>query len=223
MINKKTLQFLKDIKTNNNREWFEKKKENYIEAKDDFEKFVQQVLMQLSKFDPKIKELQAKNCTYRQYRDVRFSKDKSPYKIHMGAYINRGGKKSLYGGYYFHLEPGNKSFLGGGLWVPMAPELKKVRQEVDYCFDEFNKIVTGSKFKKIYSGLIDNDEMKLKTNPKGYTGDNPAIEYLKHKSFVAKRSVSDAELMNPDLLKNTIEAFKTLKPLLYFINRSIEV
>ena len=222
MLQKSTIKFIKEIAANNNREWFEKNRAVYEIAKNDFEKFISDLLMSLSKIDPSLKDIKAKNCTYRQYRDVRFSKDKRPYKIHMGAYINRGGKKSLFGGYYFHLEPGNKSFIGGGLWVPLAPELKKVRQEIDYCYDEFNKIVTDKKFKKIFGSLRSGDDMKLKNIPKGYPIDHPAIEYLKHKSFVAMRSVSDEELTGKDLLKLTVDTYKTLKPFLDFINRSIE-
>lgn len=222
MLDKKTLQFLKDIKVNNSREWFEANKNKFSIAKDDFEYFVSQLLLYTSKFDKDVNDLDVKKCTFRQYRDVRFSKDKRPYKINMGAYINRGGKKSIFAGYYFHLEPGNKSFTGGGLWVPMASELKKVRQEIDYCFEEFWNIVNHHKFKKIYKDLNDGEQMKLKTTPKGYTIDNPAIEFLKHKSLVAMKPIPDSELLRPDLIKNTIEAFKALKPLLDFINRSIE-
>lgn len=222
MLNKNTLKFLRDIKTHNTREWFEKNRGKYEEAKLDFDNFISALLKEISKFDSDVKELESKNCTYRQYRDVRFSKDKRPYKINMGAYINRGGKKSLFGGYYFHVEPGNKSFIGGGLWVPMAPELKKVRQEIDYCYDEFKSIIETPQFKKTFGGLTVNDEMKLKNMPKGYPADHPAIEYLKHKSFVAMKPVTDEELTSPALLKNTVNIYKTLKPLLDFVNRSIE-
>lgn len=222
MLDKKTLQFLKDIKTHNDRDWFEKNRTKFDAAKEDFESFIAQVLSGTSKFDDTLKDLQAKNCTYRQYRDVRFSKDKRPYKINMGAYLNRGGKKSLFAGYYFHLEPGNNSFIGGGLWVPQAPELKKVRQEIDYCFDEFSGIINSKKFQKVYNGLNASDGMKLKTVPKGYEADHPAIEILKHKSFVAMRPVTDEEMLSKDLLKITVDAYKTLHPLLNFINRCIE-
>ncbi|GAC1385998.1 MAG: DUF2461 domain-containing protein [Ginsengibacter sp.] len=222
MLHKNTLKFLRDIKSHNTREWFEKNREKYEEAKIDFDTFIAALLKEVSKFDPDIKELESKNCTFRQYRDVRFSKDKRPYKINMGAYINRGGKKSLFGGYYFHVEPDDHSFTGGGLWVPMAPELKKVRQEIDYCYDEFKSIVEAPKFKKVFGGLRVNDEMKLKKIPKGYPIDHPAIEFLKHKSFVAMKQVTDQELTSSSLLKNTVNIYKTLKPLLDFVNRSIE-
>jgi uncharacterized protein (TIGR02453 family) len=221
MIKPSTIKFLKDLKTNNNKAWFEEHRNAYIAAKEDFENFVQHLIDKLSEFDPDIKELEAKQCTFRQYRDVRFSKDKRPYKINMGAYMARGGKKSSFAGYYFHLEPG-KSFMAGGLWMPMPPELKKVRQEVDYCFDEFKKIVNDKGFKKIYKDLEASEGVKLRTTPKGYDPENPAIEYLKLKSFLAESSLTDKELSSSTLLKTTVSAFKALKPFIDFLNRAIE-
>jgi uncharacterized protein (TIGR02453 family) len=221
MIRNTTLKFLKDLKVNNNRPWFEKHKDEYIAAKEDFEGFIQKLIDTISKFDPDIKSMEAKNCTFRQYRDVRFSKDKRPYKINMGAYMAKGGKKSMYGGYYFHLEPG-KSLLGGGLWMPEASEVKKVRQEMDYSFDEFSAIINNKRFKKEYGDLYSNDNIKLKTVPKGYDATNPAIEHLKLKSFFAEKEIGDKEIISNSLLKDTASAFKDLKPLIDFLNRAIE-
>ena len=221
MIQKSTIKFLKELKTNNNKAWFEEHRTAYISAKEDFENFVQKLIDKLSEFDSDIKELEAKKCTFRQYRDVRFSKDKRPYKTNMGAYMARGGKKSTFAGYYFHLEPG-KSFIAGGLWMPMPPELKKVRQEIDYCFDEFKKILTDKTFKKIYKELEAGEGVKLKTTPKGYDATNPAIEYLKLKSFLAESPITDKELSSSTLLKNTAGGFKALKPFIYFVNSAID-
>jgi uncharacterized protein (TIGR02453 family) len=220
MLQQSTLTFLKSLASHNDRDWFEKHRNNYMDAKQDFEAFVASLIEKTGSFDHDIKELEVKNCVFRQYRDVRFSKDKRPYKINMGCYLNRGGKKSIYAGYYFHLEPG-KSFTGGGLWAPMAPELKKVRQEVDYNFDEFNKVISSKAFKSTYGDLMTGD-LKLSSRPKGYDADNPAIEYLKLKSFVAEKPIPDKELMEKDLLKNTVNAFKTLKPMLDFINTALD-
>jgi uncharacterized protein (TIGR02453 family) len=221
MIKNTTLKFLKDLKVNNNRPWFEKHKDEYISAKEDFENFIQKLIDGIAKFDRDIKGMEAKNCTFRQYRDVRFSKDKRPYKINMGAYMARGGKKSIYGGYYFHLEPG-KSLIGGGLWMPEANEMKKVRQEIDYCFDDFSAIVNNKKFKKEYGDLYSNDNIKLKTVPKGYDAANPAIEHLKLKSFFAEKEIADQNIISNSLLKDTTSSFKNLKPLIDFLNRAIE-
>ncbi|HTL10388.1 MAG TPA: DUF2461 domain-containing protein, partial [Chitinophagaceae bacterium] len=152
---------------------------------------------------------------------VRFAKDKSPYKNNFGASINRGGKKSIYAGYYFHCQP-VEAFAGGGLWVPMPQELKKVRQEIDYCFDEFSKIITAKKFRAVYGDLVKDKETSLVKVPQGFDKANPAAEYLKLKSFIAMRSLSDKELLSKDLTAITLEAFATLQPLLNFINRSLE-
>ena len=195
--------------------------EKYLSAKIDFENFIENLLEAVSAFDDDLKELQAKNCTFRINRDIRFSKDKTPYKTNMGASLNRGGKKSIFAGYYFHLEPG-KSFAGGGLWMPTAPELKKLRQEIDYCFPEFNKIITSSAFKTQYEGLEMNEGHMLVNVPKGYDKENPASSFLKLKSFVATKKIPDALLTTSGLTKEVVLAFKALLPLVKFMNRSME-
>src|SRR5262245_24791864 len=129
MLQSSTLKFLRDLKKNNNKEWFDSNRKTYEAARKDFEAFLEKVLNKLSQSDDSIKNLKPKDCLFRINRDIRFSKDKSPYKTNFGAYINRGGKKSIYGGYYFHCEP-EQAFVGGGLWQPLPPELKKVRQEI---------------------------------------------------------------------------------------------
>src|SRR6187455_1906492 len=184
MLQPATLKFLKDLKKNNNKPWFEAHRKEYEAAKIDFAAFIQSVIDKHSKTDPTIKSTVAKDCMFRINRDVRFSKDKSPYKTNMGAYINRGGKKSVFAGYYFHCEPG-QCFVGGGLWMPMPPELNKVRQEIDYNFDAFKKIIGAKKFRSVYKDLSRDAEYVLTRVPKGYDADNPAAGYLKLKSFVA--------------------------------------
>ena len=221
MLQTFSIKFLKDLKKNNNRPWFEKNRKVYEDAKADFAEFIQAVIDKHIKNDPTIKEQIAKNCLFRINRDVRFSKDKSPYKSNMGASINRNGKKSLLAGYYFHLEPG-RCFAGGGIWMPMPDDLKKVRQEVDYNFADFKKIINSKKFKAMYGDLSTNTEYKLSRVPKGYEADNPAAEYLKLKSFVAMVSLKDADLISKDLVKKTVAAFEALQPLIEFINNSIE-
>src|SRR5450631_3458500 len=118
MLQRKTVNFLKDLKKNNNRPWFDKHRPAYENAKLDFGDFIQSIIHKHSKKDPTIGSLKAKECMFRINRDIRFSKDKTPYKSNMGASINRGGKKSMFAGYYFHLEPDGKSYVGGGLWMP---------------------------------------------------------------------------------------------------------
>jgi len=128
MLKTSTLKFLKDLKKNNNKTWFEKNKSVYLDAKEDAEQLVVQLIEGLGKVDPDVKSLQAKDCTYRIYRDVRFSSDKTPYKVHMGAFLNKGGKKAPTAGYYFHMQPGGNSMAGGGLWMPMPAELKDEKE-----------------------------------------------------------------------------------------------
>jgi len=221
MLQQSTLKFLKDLKVNNNKPWFEANRQRFEQAKTDWETFVQQVLDRMADVDEEVSGLMVKDCVFRQNRDIRFSKDKSPYKPHMGASIDRGGKKSGFAGYYIHLEPGNTSMVGGGLWAPEGDALKKVRQEIDYSADEFKKIITAKNFVKQY-GDMEKGEYSLRREPKGYEKDNPLIEYIKLKSFIAARTLKDEELTNKDLLKNVILAFEALKPLIKFINRALE-
>ncbi len=221
MLQQSTLKFLKDLAKNNDKSWFEPHRKQYEEAKLDYENFIQTVLDRYSQKDEDLKELTARKCMFRINRDVRFSKDKSPYKTNLGASMNRGGKKSVFAGYYFHCEPG-KSFVGGGLWMPMPPEMKKVRQEIDYCYDEFHQVVNARKFKQIYKALHAGDDIRLTKVPQGFEKDNPAAEYLKLKSWLAMKEISDAELTSKDLVKKTSEAFEALQPLIKFLNRALE-
>ncbi len=220
MLQGATVRFLKDLKKNNNRPWFEKNKSAYLAAKEDIDAFTQQVIDGLGKIDADIAPLTPKDCTFRIYRDVRFSKDKLPYKTNMGAYFNKGGKKASTAGYYFHCEPG-QSMAGGGLWMPMPPELSKVRQEIDYNFEEWKKIVGHRNYKKIFPDGVDGIDV-LARPPKGYEAENPAIEFLKMKSFVVRRSLSDADLQSKSLLKEVLKTFETMKDFIHFLNRSME-
>lgn len=222
MFHSSTISFLKELKKNNNKPWFDNHREKYFSAKIDFENFVHELLTATAAFDNDIKELQVKNCTFRINRDIRFSKDKTPYKTNMGASFNKGGKKSIFAGYYFQLEPGGKSFAGGGLWMPAAPELKKLRQEIDYCFPALKKIISSSSFKTHYPGLEMSEGQMLVNVPKGYDKENPAASFLKLKSFVATGNISDTLLTSPTLVKEVTHAFKALMPLVKFMNRSME-
>ena len=221
MLQPSTLKFLRDLKKNNNKEWFDSNRKTYETARKDFEIFVEAVIKKLSRSDVSVKDLKPKDCIFRINRDIRFSKDKSPYKTNFGAYINPGGKKSLFGGYYFHCDP-EQSFAGGGLWMPMPPELKKVRQEIDYCFDEFKKIINAKKFKESFGNLYHGDDMRLSLVPKGFDKNNPAAEYLKLKSFIAMKELSAKDLTSNDLVNNSVKLFESLQPLIRFLNRAVE-
>lgn len=220
MLEPQTLRFLSGLEANNNKPWFDSNRPAYEAARIDFQNFIQLVIDDLQRSDTTIAGISARECLFRINRDVRFSKDKRPYKTNMGASIKRGGKKSPFAGYYFHLEPG-KSFVGGGLWMPEAAQLKAVRQEIDYCWEEFKGIVGAPAFKKELGDLYRSAETELVTTPKGYEKDHPAISYLKFKSFIAEAPVSDEQLTAASLHKKTVAALKALQPLIEFLNRAI--
>lgn len=215
MLQKNTLKFLKDLKEHNTKEWMDEHRKIYETAKQDYESFVGSLIPILAKYEPAIGDLTPKQCTFRINRDIRFSQDKSPYKTNFGAAFSRQGKKLPDAGYYFHLEPG-QSFVGGGIWMPDGPLLKKIRQEIDYNFSEFERIVTAKSFKKMF-GEIDGE--KLKKAPQGYDESNPAIEYLKLKSFTVGTSIPDKELTSSSLLNTCEKVFGEMKPFIDFLNQ----
>ncbi|RYZ51568.1 MAG: DUF2461 domain-containing protein [Chitinophagaceae bacterium] len=220
MLEPQTLRFLTALKKNNNKPWFDANRAQYEAARIDFSNFIQLVIDGLQKSDTTITGLTARDCLFRINRDIRFSKDKTPYKANFGASIKRGGRKSGFAGYYFHLEPG-QTFAGGGLWMPEAPALKAVRQEIDYNWDEFRDILEEKSFQKIYGDLYKSTEVSLSTMPKGYEKDHPAATYLRLKSFIAEVRISDEELTRGSLHKKTLAAFEAIQPLLNFINRTM--
>lgn len=219
MLQKNTIDFLKNLKKNNTKEWFDANRKQYEAAKSDFENVVTDILTALSKHDKRFEELKAKNCIFRINRDVRFSKDKSPYKPNFGAAFAPDGKKSASGGFYVHIEPG-QNFIGGGIWMPEAEQLKKIRQEIDYNFKDFTKIVTKKSFRDWFGDL--DMEGALKNPPKGYDPDNPAIKYLKLKNFVTGHKLGDKELIDQNLLQTIEDAYKTIKPLLDFLQTAVK-
>jgi len=221
MLQPATIKFLKDLKKNNNKVWFDANRNKYELAKKDFAEFVQTIIDKHAKKDSTIKELKAKDCMFRINRDIRFSKDKTPYKTNFGASINRGGRKSVFAGYYFHFEPG-EHFVGGGIWIPMPPELKKIRQEIDYNLDEFKKIVGSKKFKSVYGELYKEENVSLSKVPQGFEKDNPAAEYLKLKSILALKKLKETDITSKNLEKQVLEAFDALQPLIEFINKALE-
>lgn len=213
------LKFLKDIAKNNDRVWFEKHKPRYLEAKQGFEDFVGELLKEMIKFDEGLAGLDPKKLPFRIYRDVRFSKDKRPYKTNMGAGFSPNGKLVQEPGYYIHIEPGNKSFVAGGIYMPDKDLLAKVRQEIDYNADKLLKILNNKSFKKVFKELDDFD--KLKTMPKGYPADHPHIEFLKHKSFIVTHPFTDKEVIDKKFLKVVASSAKLIKPLNDFIREAV--
>lgn len=222
MLQTSTVQFLKQLAKNNTKEWFDANRKKYESAKTDFASFIQKVLDDFSKTDTGLSSLMAKDCMFRINRDIRFSKDKSPYKTNFGAYLNAAGKKSMTAGYYLHIQPG-ESFVGGGFYQPDAEALKKLRQEIDYSFDEFKKIINNKKFKSVYTMGISKDEgISLSRPPKGYEETNPAIEFIKLKSIIAMVPLTDEQLTDKKFASTVVKAFEALQPLVIFVNRAVE-
>jgi uncharacterized protein (TIGR02453 family) len=213
------LKFLKDLNKHNDRVWFEKNKDRYLEAKQGFEEVVSSILSELIQFDPGLDGLDAKKLPFRIYRDVRFSKDKRPYKTNMGAGFSPNGKLVQEPGYYLHIEPGNKSFVAGGIYMPDTANLSKIRQEIDYNVDALKKILNAKKFKSLYKDFDDFD--KLKNMPKGYPKDHPSIELLKHKSYIVSRPFTDKEVNDKKFIKVFATSAREIKPLNDFIKNAI--
>lgn len=220
MIQPATLKFLKALKYNNNKVWFEGHRKDFETAKTDFSLFVEQVIKNIAVFDAPIGQLEVKDCIFRINRDVRFSKDKTPYKNNIAGYFNRGGKKSNGAGYYVHIEPG-KSFAAGGIWMPLPADLAKIRQEIDYSFDDWKRLTGSSTFKKHFTKGLDNSDVLLRP-PKGYEASNAAIGFLKMKSFVIRKRLADAEVLSKVFVKELSKTFNAMKPLIDFLNTAIE-
>jgi uncharacterized protein (TIGR02453 family) len=219
MLQNKTLQFLKDLKKNNNREWFAEHKDNYENAKADFELLIEHLISSLSKVDKRLESNTPKDCIFRIYRDVRFSKNKEPYKANFGASIKPGGKKSVACGFYLHIEPegGWGSFVGGGYYMPEAALLRKIRQEIEYNHEEFIKLLKDKNFKKHFGTL--EQEHTLTRVPKGFDPEHPAAEFLKYTSFIASEPLTAAQLKSKDFIKTCTASYQAMLPFLDFLNR----
>lgn len=221
VLHTSTIDFLKDLKTHNYREWFAEQKKRYETAKADFENFALELLNYLKSMDKELEPLELKQCVYRIYRDVRFSPNKEPYKTHFGAfYAKNGGRKSNHAGYYFHLDA-EECFFGGGMYMPLPDYLKAIRQEIYYQPKEFKAILNASSFKAYYNG-IDPIE-KLKKAPKDYPADFEEIELLKNKHFFASHYYRQETALEPDFLAFTKQGLAAVKPLVDWINRTVEV
>ncbi len=201
-IDKSILKFLTDLSKNNNKPWFDTNKEVYTDALEKYNLFLKEVHSDLSKFDM-IDELKR----FRIYRDIRFSKDKTPYKNNFGTGFVRSTTK-LRGGYYLHIEPGNH-FVGGGFWAPEPNDIKRIRDEFSYDTETISKIQNNKDFKK-YFGQIQGDA--LKNPPRGYNAELANIDLIKKKQWIVMRSFTDKEIMDESFSKEVVKTFKTMKP-----------
>lgn len=219
MLSKATFQFLKDLKANNNRDWFLANKDRFDTAKNEFEGFIEQLIKKIAEFDEEMEGVDAKKAIFRIYRDVRFSKDKSPYKTHFGAHISASSKKSEIhnnAGYYIHVGD-NESMLAGGAYMPPSDWLLNIRKEIAYNSGEFKKIIEKSDFKK-YFGTLEGE--KLVKAPKGFDPQHPDIEFLKMKSFLAVNKVGNEVVMSPDFMNYATLVFKAYAPFRKFLNEA---
>ncbi|TKC00255.1 DUF2461 domain-containing protein [Pedobacter cryophilus] len=219
MIKKETLAFVNDLIAHNDRVWFQENKSRYDDAKKNVDDFANVIIAELIKTDGSIpKEITAKQCVMRIYRDVRFSKDKSPYKNNFGIGISARGKGNDGAGYYIHIQPG-ASFVAGGYWLPQAEHLKAIRQEIDYNTGDLLKVIDDKEFKDFFGGF--DKEQTLKTTPKGYDAEHPYIEILKLKSFTVTHSFTDEELMGPNAVAAVLKGLKLIYPLNVFLSHAI--
>lgn len=203
-----SLKFLGELAENNSKEWMDANRSWYQEARSEFIAFIDEVIAEMQAFEPEIAGQQGKKCVFRINRDIRFSNDKRPYKTNFGAAISEGGRHSQNPSYYFHLQPG-ENFIGGGIYMPPAEVLKKIRQEVDYNPEELKKIVEAPDFKQKYGDIRGE---KLKTAPKGYPKDHPNIEFLKLKSFTVFHAIGDIEVKKDSIVETTLASFRLMQP-----------
>jgi uncharacterized protein (TIGR02453 family) len=220
MMQSSTVKFLKDLSRNNNRDWFEKNRHRYDAAKKDFETLVEQVIGTLAASDKRLTGLQPKDCIFRIYRDVRFSKDKRPYKTNMAASFTPGGRKSGLAGFYFQIDPSGEwgNLIAGGEWMPESPRLKAIRQEIQYNIPEFKSIIGSKNFKKWFKELEDH---KLKKLPKGIDKDDPNGELYKYTSYIVSHGFDEQDLYSGAFLKKCGATYKAMLPLLDFLNRAV--
>lgn len=217
-IDSDVIDFLSDLKENNNREWFKANQSRYESAKLNFLDYTNGLIAAIADFDSSIGTLEAKDCHFRIFRDVRFSKNKDPYKTNMGAYIARGGRKSQFAGYYFHIEP-NASFVSGGIYMAESLILKKIRSDIETYSDIFLEIVENEKFSSTFVSLGDES---LKKVPQGFSSESPVAQYLKLKHITPHHPLEDQEVTNDNAFEKIVGIYKVMFPLISFLNTAIE-
>jgi len=214
----KSMAFLRQLNQNNSKEWMDENKPLYQEAKQEFLEFVAQVTTEVSKFDPTIESAEPKKSIFRINRDVRFSKNKSPYKNNFGMALAEGGRNSGNPIYYFHLQPHGESMVAGGIYQPETEVLKKIRQEIDYNPHDLKAVIEKRAFREEFGALAGE---KLKLAPKGYPKDHPNIELLRHKSFVGVRQLNDQQITSSSLILDVSKAFEAVYPLNQYLSVAI--
>ncbi len=217
---KEIYSFLSDLHDNNNKAWFDKNRERYQDTRKKFLVFTDMLINEVRQLDDDIPFLQAKDCMFRIFRDVRFSKDKRPYKSNYGSFMVKGGRKSGNAGYYIHIEPNGESFVGGGVYCPPSDVLRAIRKEIYEAPEDFITLVEAPGFKAHYPKLFDED--MLKRAPKGFPKDFEHIGLLKYKHYVVVKKIPDEILTGENLLQYIVEAFEAMYDFNRYINRAIE-
>jgi uncharacterized protein (TIGR02453 family) len=217
-MNNQYLKFLETLSQNNNKIWMDANRDWYLKIRESLLADVEILLQGISQWEPELSSFKAKDCVFRQNRDIRFSANKDPYKTNLAAYFSVGGKKSSGPGYYLHIQPG-QSFIAGGIWMPPADVLKKIRQEIDYSGKELQAILDGTEFKKTFGAM---QGETLKTSPKGYESDHPFIDLLRFKSFIVSTPLEDSMIPDGSFRSHTIEIFRQMKPFHDFLMKAAE-
>ena len=219
MLSKETVDFLRKLEKNNDRDWFNANKDTFMRANDNVIAVTGDLIGRISKFDPTVVGIDPKSCVFRIYRDVRFSKDKSPYKTNLGAFIAPGGKKAMLPGYYFHVQP-RMFFSAAGKHMPDNSELLKIRNYIVANTKEFFKIVEAKKFHDRFVGGFHEGDKLIKP-PKGFDADHAAIEYLKRKSFTVGEEFTEKDATSNDYPKKLADSFKAAYPLVEFLRSAL--
>lgn len=221
MITQEALQFLEDLIANNNTEWMHANKKRYESYKKDYHNFIASILSEMKLLDPTLEPLEVKNCTFRINRDIRFSKDKSPYKTNMGVWFTQNKNRKNSPGYYIHYEKGS-CFIAGGVWCPEPNELKLIRKEIEFFHDDLEAIVTDKTFKNEFKELTRDENNTLKKAPKDFDPNHPAIEFLKLKSYTASQKIDEKLFTKSDFSKVVSQKLIALKPINDFLRRALE-
>jgi len=212
VIRKESLDFLKTLSKNNNRDWFNNHKDLYLEAHNNIIAFADALLFEMNKHD-ELETPSGKKALFRIYKDVRFSKDKTPYNIHWSGAFKRATNK-LRGGYYFNINPGS-SFLAGCFWGPEPQDLKRIRQDIDLNYDDWKKLLTRKSLVNTFGQMTGE---QIISAPRGYAKDHPAIDLLRYKQFIFKHEFSDKEVCSPGFVYKVSDTFKKMRPFLDFMS-----
>lgn len=219
MIDKSTLEFLQGVELNNNKLWFDEHKDWYLQSLDNVLNLTTDWLQYLSERDSEFQYVEPKKSIFRIYRDARFSKDKRPYKTHFGVSLSKEGRKSMWAGFHLHIQPGDRSFIGAGRWRPASEELRVIRQEIDYNYEVLMEILNDATLQSEFGSLSQIDS--LRTAPRGYDVSHPAIQFLRLRSFILSKPLTDEEVLSSNFLKQLQKDSESLFPFVHYLNEAL--